>query len=101
MFWTALALAIFAPPLTKETKENAEHREWCAKNGQKTYIANDGIARYTSNNKKVTNMNDLRINLNEDYYKNSPEERVREAKRRFREENAERERQRQKSLENK
>lgn len=69
MFWTALATAIFTPRLVKESKENTEHREWCAKNGQKTYIANDGVARYTSNNKRVTNMNDLRINLNEDYYK--------------------------------
>lgn len=94
MFWTMLATAIFAPKLVKEVREDAEHREWCAKNGQKTYIAKDGVARYVSDNRRVTNANDLRINLNKDYYKNSPEARMREAKRRFREENEARERQR-------
>ena len=39
-------------PLMKEEAENEQYREYCRRNGDKTYWSTDGL-RYTSNNQKV------------------------------------------------
>ena len=55
-------------PLLKEAVKNANYREQCRNNGNKTYWSTDGL-RYTDTNKKVTDPKDMGIHLNKEYYK--------------------------------
>ena len=44
---------VFLPRLFKETSENEQHRQWCAKNGVDTYCHVDGTWRDTKTNQKL------------------------------------------------